>query len=72
MEYAELMWQWAHGGTRLPKPRADFQRGTHIDTLPIEDNRRGTTGVVMPAYYLTHGKTYSVPELLEIIDDQQV
>jgi hypothetical protein len=55
LDYAELMYLWEHGASRLPKPRADFQQGSHIDTLPIEENRRGTTGVMMPADYLMRG-----------------
>jgi hypothetical protein len=52
MDYAEMMYRWEHRLSRLPKPRADFQKGSHINTLPIEENRRGTTGVMMPADYL--------------------
>jgi hypothetical protein len=48
-----MMYRWEHRLSRLPKPRADFQKGSHIDTLPIEENRRGTTGVMMPADYLS-------------------
>ena len=56
MDYAEQMWQWAHRSSGLPKPRADFQEGSHIDTLPVEHNRRGSSGVMMPSDYLMYGE----------------
>jgi hypothetical protein len=45
--YEEEVRSW-RAGERRDKPRAPFQRGPHIDSLPIEQNGSGSS-LPMPA-----------------------
>ena len=44
--------QWRRmGEPKNCEPMRPFQSGSHIDTLPIEHNTRGSSGVLIPALY---------------------
>lgn len=45
----------------LNQPNRFWQKGAHIDSLPVENNTRGTSGVLMPESYTRHGEVAELP-----------